>query len=300
MINTNAPNVVLAATDFSASSSAAMEWAIFLAGMHGAKLVFHHSMAPPPGAPAMPEAVVYTPELHEQYRKAADERLAALAETARSRGLEAASDLRIGAPVGTILEAIEELGAGLAVAGTRGLTGLKHLLLGSTAEHLVQKAPCPVLTVHDDFAVPDGVERVLIPTDFSDDARHALDVAAGIFHADKPSVVLVHAFQIPLEYTNFAGSYMPPDLIERAREQSNTNLAEAAKALAELGFPVETVAREGYAPQVIEELARERDVDLIAMGTHGRSGLKHAVLGSTAERVVQHAPCPVLTVRRAS
>jgi nucleotide-binding universal stress UspA family protein len=62
---------------------------------------------------------------------------------------------------------------------------------------------------------------------------------------------------------------------------------------------VTVVCREGYAPQAIELEARERRADLVAMGTHGRSFLPHVVLGSTAERVVQHAPCPVLTVRRA-
>jgi nucleotide-binding universal stress UspA family protein len=60
---------------------------------------------------------------------------------------------------------------------------------------------------------------------------------------------------------------------------------------------VESVAREGYPPEVIVEAARELDVDLVAMGTHGRTGLRHLLLGSNAERVIEHAPCPVLTVR---
>ena len=60
---------------------------------------------------------------------------------------------------------------------------------------------------------------------------------------------------------------------------------------------VETAVCEGYAATVIVEEAAEREVDLIVIGTHGRSGIKHLLLGSIAERVVQKAPCPVLTVR---
>ena len=64
------------------------------------------------------------------------------------------------------------------------------------------------------------------------------------------------------------------------------------------GWKVTTEAAEGPPATVIERLAKEREVDLIAMGTHGRSGLRELVLGSVAKRVVQRAPCPVLTVRR--
>jgi nucleotide-binding universal stress UspA family protein len=89
-----------------------------------------------------------------------------------------------------------------------------------------------------------------------------------------------------------------PRLFADAAEQARERLEEDAKRLRSVGVQVETIAQEGYPPLVIEEAARNANVDLIAMGTHGRTGLRHLLLGSTAERVVQHAPCPVLTIRR--
>ena len=70
-----------------------------------------------------------------------------------------------------------------------------------------------------------------------------------------------------------------------------------AEELRQQGFEVATLAREGFPPEVILGEAEAAGADLIAMGTHGRTGLAHLVLGSTAERVVQRANCPVLTVR---
>ncbi len=84
--------------------------------------------------------------------------------------------------------------------------------------------------------------------------------------------------------------------MQQTRRASGSSRTRSPSARA--GLRVETIAQEGYPPLVIEEAAREANADLIAMGTHGRSGLRHLLLGSTAQRVVQHAPCPVLTVRK--
>jgi nucleotide-binding universal stress UspA family protein len=79
---------------------------------------------------------------------------------------------------------------------------------------------------------------------------------------------------------------------------ADERIAEVAEPLREEGLTVETRTDEGYPPEVIVNVAQEIGCDMIAMGTHGRTGLAHLLLGSTAERVVQHAGCPVLTVRR--
>ena len=75
------------------------------------------------------------------------------------------------------------------------------------------------------------------------------------------------------------------------------NLEREAAKLREAGLTVETVVREGYPATAIEEEARTRHADLVVIGTKGHSGLKHLLLGSVAERVVQKAPCPVLAVK---
>jgi len=300
MSDARAIGTVLVATDFSECAGFALQWGVHLARAHGAKLVIHHALAPPQGAPAFPELVPYPPELHEAYRKAAADRLEEAAEASRADGLEVSLDLQVGPSVATILMAAEKHDAGLVVTGTRGLSGIRHLLLGSTAERLVQHSPFPVLAVHPGMAPPERVEKMLVPTDFSDDAALALETAIRVLAvADaKPEIVLFHAFHVPVEYTHLAGGFVIPDLARDALAQAREALERIATPLRERGYTVTTACREGYAPQAIELAAREGELDLIAMGTHGRSFLPHVLLGSTAERVVQHAPCPVLTVRR--
>lgn len=289
---------LLVATDFSECAGFALAWAQRLAQRHGARLVIHHALAPPQGAPAFPEFVPYPPELHEQYRKAALDRLEQAAAAARDAGIEVAVDLQVGPAVPTILGAAESQQADLVVTGTRGLSGLRHVLLGSTAQRLVQNSPVPVLSVHPEQEPPAKVARILVPTDFSDDQEEPVRAAARLLADPDAEIVLFHAFHVPVEYTHLAGGFVMPDLARGAVDDARKALERVAKPLRAEGLSVAVSAREGYAAQAIEMEARERDVDLIAMGTHGRSFLPHVLLGSTAERVVQHAPCPVLTVRR--
>ncbi|MBW2315446.1 MAG: universal stress protein [Deltaproteobacteria bacterium] len=289
---------LLLATDFSECAGFALAWAQRLADRHGAKLVIHHALAPPQGAPTMPELVPYPPELHEQYRKAAMDRLEKAAQAAREDGLKAIVDLQVGPAVSTILMVAEKHDADAIVTGTRGLSGLRHVLLGSTAERLVQHSPIPVLSVHPDMQPPEKISRILVPTDFSDDDHEPLHASLRLMADEDTEIVLLHAFHIPVEYTHLAGGFVMPDLARSALGEARDALERVAAPLRSEGHAITVAAREGYAPQAIEIEARERGVDLIAMGTHGRSFLPHMVLGSTAERVVQHAPCPVLTVRR--
>jgi len=291
---------VLLATDFSECAGFALAWARRIAGLHEARLVVHHALAPPQGAPAFPELVPYPPELHEQYRKAAQDRLEEAAAAARQDGLEASIDLQVGPAVATILAAAEQHEADLIVTGTRGLSGLKHVLLGSTAERLVQHAPVPVLAVHPEMAPPDRIGRILVPTDFGDEGERVLRQALALLRGagEGAEVVLFHAFHVPVEYTHLAGGFVMPDLSRSALEEARAALDRIAEPLRGEGHAITVACREGYAAQAIELEAREREVDLIAMGTHGRTFLPHVLLGSTAERVVQNAPCPVLTVRR--
>jgi len=288
---------ILVATDFSACADVAVAWGAALARSHGAKLVLHHALSPPQGAPTFPGAAPFPPEIHEEYRNAAQVRLARTADALG--GVDATTDIQVGPAVQTILLAAEKHEADLVVTGTRGLSGVRHLLLGSTAERLVQHAPLPVLAIHPDMPPKDVVRRILVPTDFSDDAELALHTALRLLAGtDGAEVVLFHAFHIPIEYVHLAGGFVLPDVAESAVADARAALERVAEPLRAEGHTIETVARQGYAPQAIEIEARERKVDLIAMGTHGRSFLPHMLLGSTAERVVQNAPCPVLTVRR--
>ena len=295
---TSGPRTILVATDFSDTADAALGWAIEIARPHGARLrLVHGLMLPFP----IPDYVPTIPDFGDNLRQAALARLDESAEKVAAAGLEAEVDLRIGIPSQMILEAEKETNPDLIVIGTRGITGLSHLLLGSTAERVVQRATCPVLSIHPgDTGRHRPIRCVIVPTDFSADAEQALVTADGLLRRLERDVklVLVHAYHLPIEYTAYGPIPTSVNYLRDVGSDAEARLGELAAKLSGEGRTVDTVCREGYAPDLIVAEAAARNADLIAMGTHGRSGLAHLLLGSTAERVVQQAPCPVMTVRR--
>jgi nucleotide-binding universal stress UspA family protein len=293
---------IVVATDFSETAGVAVERACELARAHGARLVVVNSLTLDPLPLGGPELMVLPPDFETQVREASLKALSEVVERARAKGVKAEAELETGSPAAAIVAAASRLGADLLVLGTRGNTGFKHLLLGSVAEAVVRDAECPVLTVHPrDHRPLDSLRRVLIPTDFSDDARHALATVSDLLkgRVGQVELCLLHVYQLPVMVAPLSG-FAPemPILIEDARELAHKALDPQAEELRAKGFRVEVIGREGDPATAITELARSREADLIAMGTRGLSRLKQVLLGSTAERVVQHAGCPVLTIRR--
>jgi nucleotide-binding universal stress UspA family protein len=289
---------ILVATDFSPTARAGVDWAIEVASDHGASIRLIHGLLL---ASRMTDYVPAPPDFTEALQAAAAARLEEVCDRVRGAGLEVSSDLRLGLPSQAILEAIREQEADLLVIGTRGLTGVSHLLLGSTAQRVVQHATCPVLSVHPgDHEEHRRIRTVLVPTDFSRDAESATAAARRVLGADIEGarIVLLNAYHLPFEYTAYGTIPMSIDYTRDVEGAAQEKLAEIAAKLAADGLEVEIRAVEGYPPDVIVDEAEKSSADLIAMGTHGRTGLAHLFLGSTAERVVQHARCPVLTVRR--
>jgi nucleotide-binding universal stress UspA family protein len=145
--------------------------------------------------------------------------------------------------------------------------------------------------------VPIDVQRILVPLDFSENSQAVLEWAAHLAEEHGSRVLLLHAYHLPVEFQQLEGAYLPDDFWANVKSETEQTLARYADQLRARGLTVETHAREGYPATVIEEEAQRLEADLIVIGTRGLSGLKHLLLGSIAERVVQHAPCPVLTVK---
>jgi nucleotide-binding universal stress UspA family protein len=141
------------------------------------------------------------------------------------------------------------------------------------------------------------VNRILVPVDFSDHAASILEWAAHLAKEHGSAVILLHAYHLPVEFQQLEGAYLPDDFWTHVKTETEQSLARYAEELRAKGIEVETLAREGYPATVIEEEAERQNADLIVIGTRGLSGLKHLLLGSIAERVVQRAHCPVLTVK---
>jgi len=293
---------VVAATDFSSTAARALQQAAELAHERGARLVLVHVTGLQPFSLGGPRPAALPPDFESAVREAAQKRLDAAAAEVPVEGLEMETVLENGTPSERLVEVAEREHADLVVLGTRGLSGLRHLLLGSTASAVVRGAPCPVLTVHpgDEVSLRD-LRTVVVPTDFSEDADHAVDELGRLFgpHARGARVVLLHVYHLPLLLEPLFGDVrVIPASFDEISGQLREDLEPAAERLRAAGFEVDVDVREGDPSAVVVQRAEDLGADLVAMGTRGRSGLRHVLLGSTAERVVQHASCPVLSVRR--
>ncbi len=140
--------------------------------------------------------------------------------------------------------------------------------------------------------------KICCAVDFSESSRLALEEAADLARRFDGALTLIHVFEtVPVATTE--GIVSPPDLVEQLSVELSRKL-ESWKAEAErrADRPVRQNVLSGDPATEIVRFAREGEFDLVITGTHGRTGLKHLVLGSVAEKVVRQAHCPVLVVRR--
>jgi nucleotide-binding universal stress UspA family protein len=146
-----------------------------------------------------------------------------------------------------------------------------------------------------------NIETILVPTDFSDDAKRALETAIELARVFDARVVLLHAFSIdiPLAGAAYGGALaLPQDFYTQYRVQATRAVDQLAKETgAKEGVSIQGVAIQQTPWVSIVEQAEKLPADLIVMGTRGLTGLMHIALGSTAERVVRQASCAVLTVK---
>ena len=137
-------------------------------------------------------------------------------------------------------------------------------------------------------------KHILVPTDFEPASRQALDLALGIARAFDAQVTLLHVWEIPIyPYMDFM---LNSELISSVEDAANKRLADAILVLQNQAPGARAKLKHGVPWACILDAAKELAADLIVMGTHGRHGVSHAVLGSVAEKVVRSAPVPVLTV----
>ena len=144
-----------------------------------------------------------------------------------------------------------------------------------------------------------SLQKILVPTDFSECANDALGLAQEIAAKWGGSITLLHVYQLPT-YPLATGTFVGGPQVSAEIVKDIVAALDRTKqeALASMGaVPVTTRIAEGVPYLEIARLAREDRFDLIVIGTHGRTGIRHLLLGSVAERVVRTAGCPVLTVR---
>jgi nucleotide-binding universal stress UspA family protein len=154
----------------------------------------------------------------------------------------------------------------------------------------------PVAAHGTDLPAPMQIRRLLVATDFSPASLKAVQYGVSFAKQFGATVCLLHVVETAPFISDLANVPLAMSETEVARS-AQKKLATLAEAEIEELVPVDTRVRVGKAFQEIVSAAKELNSDLIIIATHGYTGLKHAFLGSTAERVVRHAPCPVLVVR---
>lgn len=140
------------------------------------------------------------------------------------------------------------------------------------------------------------LNRIVCPTDFSATAARAVAYGAALADSFGATLILLHVIpelNYPLRSFGMAASF--PHLREELHERARDELKKAAAQFKDLKTEIDL--RDGDAHEQILLCAKEKNADMIVIGTHGHTGIKHALLGSTAEKVVRMSDCPVLTVR---
>lgn len=211
---------------------------------------------------------------------------------------------RTGEPAKEILSVARNRHADLIVMGTHGRTGVKHMLLGSVAEKTLRHAPCPVLVLRLDQGefVKDATEgprlnlhEIIAPLDFSTGSTEAFAWAEALAERTGARLNIMHV--VPYHYA--LGEYDAleyPELEAELIESGRQRLATLDKTERQKGVKVHSVVLRGVPRHEISEFARQQKGDLVVMGTRGLTGINRLLLGSTAEYLVRHAPCAVLTV----
>ncbi|MBK9145558.1 MAG: universal stress protein [Candidatus Melainabacteria bacterium] len=209
----------------------------------------------------------------------------------------------VGDTASSILDCARERGCDLIVVGSHGKNALARFVMGSVSNKVLQHSACPVEVVRK----TNRKERlkVLIPVDFSESARAALDLAAGQLSPDCNIYCKVVTAIEPVTYyyqgLEMSGSTAAALMTEREKsiKRAGKELPEMGKALVER-FGRDNVSFEvcdGYPADEIIDIARTWPADIIVMGSHGRQGFSKLILGSVSQSVAMHAPCSVIVIR---
>ena len=277
---------ILAPTDLSDSSLPALRHARLFADRFAARLTVMYTdpiVYPVEYAgPVSTFAINTTPEHQERLRREVEQQ-AGPVMTGRPYDVA----VTIGQPVPSILACAKDRNADLIVMGTNLRHGWRRALLGSVSEGVLHGSDCPVLTVaaRDAGAPPHAITHVLCPVNFTDVARQSVHVAARLAEAFGAKLTVVHVAEA--------------DEVVNVREEEARVRSWMPPALQEVCAFRELVVRGGPAERVLD-CAEDAGADFLVVGAQHKLFRDATVIGTTSERVIRFASCPVLVVPRAA
>ncbi|NPU84637.1 MAG: universal stress protein [Syntrophaceae bacterium] len=240
----------------------------------------------------------------ERYKTEADDRLKDLVEPLRTRTtIRILRLVAVGTTERAIIDAAEDQGASLIMMGAHGRSYIRGALLGSVTRNVLRRTRTPLLIARfenpeaqvekdPNFFPRDPCEKILYPTDFSENALRAFRSVRTCRPGAAKEVIILHVQD---------SRSLLPYLKHRMEEFDRVDgerLSELKRQLDFLGFAVRTVLKTGVPATEISRLADEENVTMIAMASHGKSNVREALLGSVAEAVVEHHVRPVLVIPR--
>lgn len=290
---------ILAPTDFSPAAEVACRLAARLAMRAEAGLTLFHAMPGTELTQQMQTGRTQVDILHDG-RERLREWFAAVVPAELRRFLTAEFKVSVGEPTPGIARAVKLSGADLILMATQGRTGLAHLLMGSVTEAVLRSVSVPVLALRPGEAeLPMAtVQRILWATDFSSASEAAWPYVLKLADLLAAEVIMLHAVR-PAELAGLADHPVPPPQgwMERYLSPVEQELERRQRAVEALGLRARSKIVVGVPAEAIVTEAQGEQADLIVIGTRGRTGLSHILLGSVAEAVIRKAACPVLTVR---
>jgi nucleotide-binding universal stress UspA family protein len=204
-------------------------------------------------------------------------------------------EVRMGKPFVEIILASRAWQADLIVVG--GPSRQHSSFLGSNGERVMRKAPVPVLVARKPLNA--NAKQFLVPTDFSAGAHKAAEEALALAKSFNGHISFLHVRGLTPRYTYYYEGAMAASMpiLRPTPEDFEADWESFFSSLPLGNIPCENRSEKGHAATAIVQNAEAIHADLIVMGTHGRGGLKHMLLGSVAEEVARKASCPVLTIR---
>ena len=285
---------ILFATDGSACARSAHPLAEQLAEQFDAMLHVVHVVEESAGYSSLSEMIeVREADIVEQLR------LPAAQEDGGKAAPSGLQEVNYSTVEGGILHYAKKHDIDLIVMGTHGHQGVRRMLLGSVAEEVVRRAPCPVLTVCGKVDADLNIRRVLVPVDLSEQSGQHVRQASTLAARFGASVHLMHVIEQPSLPAVYGVEHLANtdwSAVEKRVTNALQKLEEHIEPPAEVG---ERIVVRGRPVRAILKAADERKMDMIAIATHRREGLERLVLGSVAEKVIRMAKCPVFTARGA-
>jgi nucleotide-binding universal stress UspA family protein len=230
-------------------------------------------------------------EIQKMLKEPCETALTKAAEMGKTAGATIVGICAMGQPYERIVDLSESEGCDLIVMGAKGMLSLEKALMGDTTAKVIGYSVKDVLVVPEKTTL--GFGKILVASDGSEYSRRAMSRAMDFAESYGTELDVVSIVEILPEIYSIA-----PQVVEEKVQKTEEYIAGLRKQADSRGIKSRGFVRDSAEPyNVITEIAQKEQIGLILMGSHGRTGLSRILMGSTAERVIAHAPCPVLVVK---